>query len=156
MTDLTSWLASFLAAISKFLALRQNTNLQEIHLSYINETVIRSFSNGCRLYPKLDLRRLCISIKNIDNLDTCAQTWSLFDTELSRIPFGLTTPTLVFDCPLYEIIVGVFEPDRYEIFNEDDVSKKIRGMLPRMAERWSLELQFRRFPPSRLPFIDVY
>lgn len=119
----------------------RNTNLQEIELNTADEITLKLFLQGLKLNAKPDLRRLKLGLADKDDLEKWSGNWVLADETLSMML--LKDPKLILELPS---LLWNYDSDDVEAFESaypEESFKKLKSLLPRTAECWELEVEFR-------------
>ena len=118
--------------------------MQEIELNTVNEITLKLFLQGLKLNAKPNLRKLKLGLADRDDLEKWTGNWVLADEALSTML--LKDPKLILELPF-------LRPELWN-YNSDDVGafestypqeslKTLKSLLPRTAECWKLEVEFR-------------
>ncbi|KAF8063309.1 hypothetical protein FPV67DRAFT_1672341 [Lyophyllum atratum] len=133
-------------SFAELLAFPRNTNLQEIELLTFDKITLRLFLQCLKLNVKPKLRQLKLGITDTDNLVKWAETWVLADEALSTM--SLKDPKLILELPSLRGGPGIWhhysdniEPS--DSTHAEDSLKTLKNLMPRIAQRWTLEVEFR-------------
>ncbi len=118
--------------------------MQEIELNTVDEITLKLFLQGLKLNAKPNLRQLKLGLADRDDLEKWTGNWVLADEALSTIL--LKDPKLILELPSLRREVWKYNSDNIEAFESaysQESFKTLKSLLPRTAECWKLEVEFR-------------
>jgi len=118
--------------------------LQEIELNTVNEITLKLFLQGLKLNAKPNLRKLKLGLADRDDLEKWTGNWVLADEALSTML--LKDPKLILELPSLRGELWNYNSDDVEVFEAaypQESFKMLKSLLPRTAECWKLEVEFR-------------
>jgi len=118
--------------------------LQEIELNTVDGTTLKLFLQGLKLNIKPNLRQLKLGLADRDDLKKWLGNWVLADETLSTML--LKDPKLILELPSLRSELWNYNSDDVEAFESaylEGSFKTLKSLLPRTAECWKLEVEFR-------------
>jgi hypothetical protein len=116
--------------------------LQEIELNTVDEITLKLLLQGLKLNAKPNLRQLKLGLADRDDLDKWTGNWVLADETLSMML--LKDPKLILELPsLWGGLWNCVDPEAFESDDPEESFKTLKSLLPRTAECWTLEVEFR-------------
>ncbi|KDR81825.1 hypothetical protein GALMADRAFT_135220 [Galerina marginata CBS 339.88] len=131
-------------ALAELFAFPRNTGLREIELYGIGEINLKLLLQGLKSNAKPNLRQLKLGLAYRDDLQKWTGNWVLADETLSTML--LKEPKLILELPSFRSEPWSFNSEgtkAYESAYSLESFEEVKSLLPRTAERWKLEVEFR-------------
>ena len=119
--------------------------MEEIELNRVDEITFNLFLQGLNLITKPNLRQLKLGLSDRDDLEKWTGNWVFADETLSTML--LKDPKLIVELPsLRGLLWDYNSEDVIEAFEgayPEEPVKTLKRLLPRTAEYWKIEVEFR-------------